>query len=368
MTNNGPQGNINPGQSPISSVALDSYDATGETAYVTVMGFTGGPGHVWKTANAGKTWTDFTGNLPDAPVNVVVIDSSAGNVYVASDVGVFVSSTSAAGWTELGPNPASDQPGFLPNVAVTALGLFQSGGQKLLRASTYGRGLWQFNLNLTPDYQISILNSPLSVFPGQAATFNGTASALNGYANSVALSCVPAATSPPSTCTISPPALIPASNTPFSVTASGAVGTYNFNLQALGSDAGHITHLAPVTLQVQNFAMTSPSPSSVTVARGATSPPASFQITASGSFNQSVTVSCSPNISGATCALTCDHPGHDRGSAFAPDRILHIECHREPGFRPQRGHCLPRSQCRKYRSEWSDNRYLAGRLRRNRRS
>ena len=53
VTNNGPQGNINPNQFPISSVAIDSSDTTGYTAYVTVMGFTGGTGHVWKTTNAG---------------------------------------------------------------------------------------------------------------------------------------------------------------------------------------------------------------------------------------------------------------------------------------------------------------------------
>lgn len=41
VTNNGPQGNINPNQFPISSVATDSSDLTGKTAYVTVMGFTG---------------------------------------------------------------------------------------------------------------------------------------------------------------------------------------------------------------------------------------------------------------------------------------------------------------------------------------
>ena len=143
VTNNGPQGSINPNQFPISSVAIDSSDTTGYTAYVTVMGFTGGTGHVWKTTNAGTSWMDFTANLPDAPVNAVVVDPASAKVYVATDVGVFLSSTSAAAWTELGPVPGGNQTGFLPNVAVTALALFNSGGQNLLRASTYGRGIWQ---------------------------------------------------------------------------------------------------------------------------------------------------------------------------------------------------------------------------------
>ena len=48
-----------------------------KTAYVAVMGFTGVAGNVWKTIDAGTTWTDFTGigngALPDSPVNAVVI-------------------------------------------------------------------------------------------------------------------------------------------------------------------------------------------------------------------------------------------------------------------------------------------------------
>lgn len=304
VTNNGPQGNINPNQFPISSVAIDSSDSSGKTAYVTVMGFTGGTGHVWKTTNAGAAWTDFTGNLPDSPVNAVVVYPGLSQVYVATDVGVFGSSTSAASWTELGPNPSTDQPWFLPNVAVTALGVFNSGGQQWLRASTYGRGIWQFNLVITPDFQISVSNSPRTVFVGQTGAFNGTASALNGYASSVTLSCTAGSTAPPSSCVPSPSTLTPANKTPFTVTVGGAAGDYSFNVQAAGSDTSHMTHSVSVTLHSVSFGMTTPVPASVTVGRGSTSSPVSFQITAAGSFNQSVTVSCSSGIANAICTLT----------------------------------------------------------------
>ena len=110
-------------------------------------------------------------------------------VYVGTDVGVFQSPTSAAAWTELGPSSSSQQTGFLPNVAVTALALFNSGGQKLLRASTYGRGVWQFNLIATPDFQIAVSNTPLTAFVGTTPTFNGTIMAVNGYNSSITLSC-----------------------------------------------------------------------------------------------------------------------------------------------------------------------------------
>jgi hypothetical protein len=304
VTNNGPQGNINPNQFPISGVAIDPTDVTGRTAYVTVMGFTGGTGHVWKTTNAGVAWTDFTGNLPDSPVNAVVVYPGLSQVFVGTDVGVFGSLTSAASWTELGPNPSTGQAGFLPNVAVTALAVFTGGGQQLLRASTYGRGIWQFNLVITPDFQMSISNSPQTVFVGQTTAFNGTASALNGYASSVTLSCAAGSTAPPSTCSASPSTLTPGNKTPFAVTVGGAAGDYSFNVKGVGSDTKHVTHQVPVTVHVVSFAMTTPSPANVAVARGSTSLPVSFQITAAGSFNQSVTISCNSGIANATCTLT----------------------------------------------------------------
>jgi hypothetical protein len=306
VTANGPQGSINPNQYPISGVATDSSDASGNTAYLTVMGFTGGAGHVWKTTNAGTTWTDFTANLPDSPANAVVVYGvgTAAQVFVATDIGVFGSPTSSANWTELGPNPTTSSPGFLPNVAVTALGVFNAGGQQLLRASTYGRGIWQFNLVITPDFNLSVSNSPQTIFAGQTATFNGTANALNGYTSSVTLSCATGTTAPPSTCTPSPSTLTPVNKTPFTVTASGTAGDYAFNLKAVGSDTNHVTHTLPLTLHIVNFGLTTPSPTSVTVAAGNTSTPVSFQVTAAGSFNQSVSVACSTSIANATCTLT----------------------------------------------------------------
>ncbi len=109
VTENATQ-NVNPNGYAISTVAMDSSDGTGNTAYVGIMGFST-PGfptsHVWKTANAGASWTDWTGTgsaeLPDAPVNALLVDAQAGLVYAGTDVGIFVSATSAPGWTEVGP-------------------------------------------------------------------------------------------------------------------------------------------------------------------------------------------------------------------------------------------------------------------------
>ena len=153
VTENATQ-NVNPNGYAISTVAMDSSDGSGDTAYVGIMGFST-PGfltsHVWKTANAGASWTDWTGTgsaeLPDAPVNALLVDVQAGLVYAGTDVGIFVSATSAPGWTEVGPLPGPGVSGFLPNAPVTALQLFNHAGTKTLVASTYGRGIWNYSLS-----------------------------------------------------------------------------------------------------------------------------------------------------------------------------------------------------------------------------
>jgi hypothetical protein len=307
VTDNGPQGSINPNQFPISGVATDSSDASGKTAFVTIMGFTGGSGHVWKTTNAGADWTDFSGNLPDSPANAVVVYPPMQQVFVATDIGVFASPTSSPNWTELGPNPTTHQTGYLPNVTVTALNIFHYGSQQLLRAATYGRGIWEFNLVVTPDFKLEVLNSPQTIFASQTGTLNGSVSALNGYNSAVTLSCAAGTNGPPGTCTPSPGSLIPGNKTPFTVKVGGTPGGYNFNLRGAGADTNHVIHTAPVSLHIVDYGMSLPSPSSVTVARGMTSQPVSFQITAAGSFNQSVNISCASDIADAICTL---NPGN----------------------------------------------------------
>ena len=111
-------GSTNPLQFPVSSVAVDTSDTSGNTAYIAIMGFH--VSHVWKTTDAGQTWADFTANLPDSPANALTIDATAHVLYVGTDVGVFSTGTISANWTELGPTPNSGQTGYLPNVSVTA--------------------------------------------------------------------------------------------------------------------------------------------------------------------------------------------------------------------------------------------------------
>jgi hypothetical protein len=293
---------INPSAFPIADIAIDTSDATGQTAYAAVMGFH--VGHVFKTNNAGAAWTDFTGPLPDAPVNSLFVDSQAAVVYAGTDVGVFATPTAAANWTEVGPLAQATNSGYLPNVPVSALRLFSANGQKLLRAATYGRGVWQYALVTGPDYAIGIDNTPLTIFGTQSSSFAGALTAFNGYSSSAALTCTAGSTAPPSACAIPGSPITPsAGGTGFAVNVGGSIGDYSFNVHGVGGDSFHIAHDATVVLHVVDFAIGAPSPSSVSVAQG-NSTSATFNVSASGSFNGTVNLGCGGLPTGVTCSFS----------------------------------------------------------------
>ena len=308
VTENASQ-NINPNGYAISTVAMDSSDATGNTAYVGIMGFST-PGfptlHVWKTANAGTSWTDWTGSgateLPDAPVNALLVDAQTAQVYVGTDVGVFVSSTTTASWMEVGPVPGPSASGFLPNAPVTALQLFNpDAGTKTLVASTYGRGIWNYALVTSADFAIAVTAIPNTTAVNQNATWSGTLTALNGYSGSVTFACT---TGAPGTC-ITPAPLTPtAGGTAFTVTlGNSTAGTFNFAIQ--GTD-GSLTHATPTeTLTVGTapppdfvIALTA-NPNTLVVNQTVTW---NGMLTASNGYSGSVGLTCTAGAPG-TCGI-----------------------------------------------------------------
>jgi uncharacterized protein (TIGR03437 family) len=127
----------------ITHIAVDPFNAA--TAYVTYSGFagsTGLQGHVYKTADQGTTWTDISGNLPNLPVNDLVVDPDVpGTLYVATDAGVMVTSTGGTSWASLGNG--------LPRVVVLSLTLHRP--SRILRAATHGRSAWDILVPLASD-------------------------------------------------------------------------------------------------------------------------------------------------------------------------------------------------------------------------
>jgi Abnormal spindle-like microcephaly-assoc'd, ASPM-SPD-2-Hydin len=156
---------FNPKHFDISSIAIDPHDATGGTVYATVMGFD--VPHLYRSATFGSAWLNITANLPDAPANAVIVDpNDANTVYVAMDGGVYVTqavttcSTSNC-WSALGT--------VLPNAPILSLAVAATlptgdGRFGMLRAGSYGRGLWQTPLlTATTGSQAAITLSATSL-------------------------------------------------------------------------------------------------------------------------------------------------------------------------------------------------------------
>src|SRR5882724_10749262 len=160
--------NVSAGLPPrvVTHVAVSPTTST--TAYATFSGFRGfgdNLGHVFKTTNGGSAWSDISGDLPNTPVNFLVIDpDTPGNLFVATDVGVFYSTSGGTSWTSLVNG--------LPHVAVLGLTLHKPSGT--LRASTHGRGAWDINIaNFTPGPPAVTSNSATNV-ASFSATLNGS--------------------------------------------------------------------------------------------------------------------------------------------------------------------------------------------------
>ena len=164
----------------VTKIAVDPTTAT--TAYVTFSGFSGftgdtAAGHIFKTTTAGTSWSSIDGDLPNVPVNDLLLDPEdpENTIYAGTDIGVFVTTNGGGHWSTLAP-------GF-PNNEVLSLALQAS--SRLLLAGTHGRGAWEFAVPTvgTPPPIISSLG-PTSVESGSAA-FTLTVNGSNFSANCV---------------------------------------------------------------------------------------------------------------------------------------------------------------------------------------
>jgi len=150
---------------PVSQFAVDRSDW--RTAYVAYAGFNSAtpsrPGHVFATANGGKSWKDVSGNLPDAPVNSLILDPSAPNtLYAGTDVGAFLTTNGGASWVPLATG--------LPVVSVWQLSYDAS--HRTLAAGTHGRGAFTTaNPNASPALVVSTVDSGVPVGPGSDLTY-----------------------------------------------------------------------------------------------------------------------------------------------------------------------------------------------------
>lgn len=114
----------------VTRVTVDPTNAL--VAYATFSGFRSGAPlpYVLKTSDGGSTWASIVGNLPQAPVNDIVVVGT--NLYVATDVGVYTSANGGGKWRAAATG--------LPNVPVTDLEYRAASNS--IYAATFGRGMY----------------------------------------------------------------------------------------------------------------------------------------------------------------------------------------------------------------------------------
>jgi photosystem II stability/assembly factor-like uncharacterized protein len=154
-----------PGQF-VSGIAIDPTDTN--RVVVTYTGFFGNnptnlrTKHVFLTTDGGTNWVDASGtdggsqNLPDLPVNSVVLDpgTTPPSIIAANDAGVVRSVDNGGTWQRLGLG--------MPLVDATWLALDTSVTPPILRVGTYGRSAFDLG---TPSGPALAVNADLSFGP-----------------------------------------------------------------------------------------------------------------------------------------------------------------------------------------------------------
>tara|TARA_B110001450_G_scaffold238422_1_gene245419 strand:- start:459 stop:3830 length:3372 start_codon:yes stop_codon:yes gene_type:complete len=132
---------------------------------------------VYRSTNGGASWSNITFNIGDIPVHTVVIDHTNNpNIYIGTEVGVYYMPLNGNNWILYNTG--------LPNVAVQELEI--NYGANTIKAVTWGRGLWEYDLvgrDIYPSIESTsitnppTLNSPLEgrdQFVSSVINYSGT--------------------------------------------------------------------------------------------------------------------------------------------------------------------------------------------------
>lgn len=98
------------------------------TIYASFGGYIAGT-KVFRSTDAGLTWNNYSGSLPNMPVHSCAV--AAEGVYIGTEIGVFFRAAGSSDWTPFYTG--------MPRVIVSDLWVNNNG---LVYASTFGRGVW----------------------------------------------------------------------------------------------------------------------------------------------------------------------------------------------------------------------------------
>jgi photosystem II stability/assembly factor-like uncharacterized protein len=142
------------------------------TVWVTFGGYSDGE-KVYLSIDGGANWTNISAGLPNIPIMCIVQYNSATDrnvLFVGTDVGVYVKN---------GTNNWESFNTGLPNVVVSELEILYTAGTDKLRAGTYGRGLWETNIDAALPVEISSFSA--SVIDSSISLNWQTAIEVNNY-------------------------------------------------------------------------------------------------------------------------------------------------------------------------------------------
>ena len=137
-----------------------------DVAYVTLSYYAPGGQGIWKLTNlssaavsggATPNWVAASNGIPPIPINAFAIDPlNSNNLYAGTDIGVYFSNDAGASWSPFGAG--------LPRVAVFDLKIQPS--NRILRAATHGRGIWETALVSPAASTVQFNSSTTSVTEG----------------------------------------------------------------------------------------------------------------------------------------------------------------------------------------------------------
>jgi len=142
------------GSLPLRWVTRATIDPdSANVAYITQSGYLQDEfsSHIHKTTDYGLSWTPVNGNLPDLPVNDILVDPQVRPyLYIATDAGVMYSTNGGSTWDVLGTD--------LPQVPVHDL-TFHAPTRTLL-ASTHGRSSHLIDLTFLVSVEPAAAETP----------------------------------------------------------------------------------------------------------------------------------------------------------------------------------------------------------------
>ncbi len=171
FTNNLPTSN-----SSITDIEIKHDDFN--TIWVTLGGYnTDG---VYQTVDGGDNWTNISSVLPQIPVNTLIQNKFETNdvqLYAGTDFGVYIKNGDSD-WILYGTD--------FPKIVISELDIYYDNEvpeNSRLRASTYGRGLWEVPLELSGNFAPYVSSGEVSEITVNSAVCSGTIN--NDYGESV---------------------------------------------------------------------------------------------------------------------------------------------------------------------------------------